>query len=208
MNNKKNIDDMKNEVGEIENATTLDQLSPHLKKLYKLIKDFQERVIEENPVSCKKSCSACCYHWAEDIYSFESALMAKEVKNKFPQKIDQIIEKCEGDIAIFESILKNLKGDESEEYILNLFYQENRACPLLEDDRCIIYENRPLTCRSFFSRSDPELCSPKHSFESNSHTILISPPEEIEDRLDEVHFKFDKLGTTSLRESLVQNLQI
>lgn len=73
------------------------------------------------------------------------------------------------------------------------------ACPFLKDRRCMVYNHRPMGCRMFFARGEPEGCAlPKRQHQ----LIARFPPEKIapalkpwyESRLMDKAFEMDHLG--------------
>jgi len=92
--------------------------------------------------ACKSACSACC-HIPVMLLASEAKVIAKElgITLKFvpPEKRNQPPPKFQG---------------------------EDFACPLLKEDKCSIYESRPLVCRTLYNLDrDPLLC--QHTGESN-----------------------------------------
>jgi hypothetical protein len=55
---------------------------------------------------------------------------------------------------------------------LRSFAAAGRACPLLLENNCRVYENRPATCRMYHSLTDPVLC-----VTPIGHTFNLEAPE-------------------------------
>ena len=61
---------------------------------------------------------------------------------------------------------------------------QHRACPFLSaNHRCTIYEDRPVTCRAYWSMSSPEHCKYKEEGSNKVRTIDYGSPSEAEFRL-------------------------
>ncbi len=72
-------------------------------------------------ITCSAGCSSCCT--AITIFPVEAAAMRKALK-KLPQ---QQVEKIRRQVAQ---------------------HADGERCPLLRDDRCLLYEARPIICRT------------------------------------------------------------
>lgn len=186
-----------------------------LNEVYHIFGKYQSELLCQESVECKKGCSNCCNHWVEDVYCFESEMIVTYILENYPEKIDRIYNRALEDEELFLTLyeeLIGLEGDNFSEYdelrLLNLFRKLNRPCPLLENGRCLVYSIRPLTCRTFFSKSS-ELCEVQKESDKVKHnvgTFFVGPGEQVEELLDELHLKFDRNGFTGLRSALVQLL--
>ncbi len=89
-------------------------------------------------IACKAGCAACC-RYQVDITHDEATVLA-----------DKIIS---GHI-VDEEKLKIMS-----EYGPRAYVTERQSCVFLgEDDRCTVYEDRPMSCRLHLVTSDPILC--------------------------------------------------
>lgn len=122
------------------------------------INEFQYHT--KRKVSCKPSCSSCCYMLVT-AYPIELDKYAKKILNKeitidnkklIAQNKISYFNSPEG-VTYNEAFLMMDKWD-------NLDY-ENRACIFLnkENNKCNIYSERPIKCRQEFSLDDPKICS-------------------------------------------------
>ena len=115
-----------------------------------------ERVKKEFPkeVFCREKCSDCCYAifdltLIEALYlndKFIKKFIGKE-KNDLIQiadKTDRVLTKMKRDAY------KKIKNGADQLEIVGKMSQERVRCPLLgENDLCVMYEHRPLTCRIY-----------------------------------------------------------
>ncbi|MBI5845668.1 MAG: YkgJ family cysteine cluster protein [Deltaproteobacteria bacterium] len=114
------------------------------------------RVSEAHPdcVACKSGCADCC-HALFDL-SFIEALY---INSKFNSELDEsskgkILERADQadrKIALIkkEAYQAVKKGREADEVLSRVAWERVR-CPLLgDDDRCALYEHRPITCRLY-----------------------------------------------------------
>ena len=100
--------------------------------------------------SCKKGCSYCCFQQVT-ITRSEALTLAGHVKMMNHFKRHQIIT-----ILQRQSEAK----DEKEWVDLPPYYKK---CAFLENNLCSIYSFRPITCRTFFVVSPPEICKPREN---------------------------------------------
>lgn len=92
--------------------------------------------------ACKKGCSACC-HIPVILLASEAKVIAKEI-----------------------GVTLKLVPLERRNQPAPKFQGEGYACPLLKEQKCSIYESRPLVCRTLYNLDrDALLC--QHTGQSN-----------------------------------------
>ena len=112
-----------------------------------LIEGFESVNPLPRPIVCQAGCSFCCHNQVE-LTPPEVILLAQVIRQYFsPAKLERITEKILK-IATFKA------GKTREELAAS---RQERPCPLLEEDKCLIYPWRPLMCRSMHSL-DQEHC--------------------------------------------------
>ena len=103
-------------------------------------------------VRCDDGCTDCCYAL------FDLTLVEALYLNHRFQELDTSLRNMvlvEADKAdrrtqkIKKHLFKAHESGASEEEILKRAGKERVQCPLLVEDRCILYESRPLTCRLY-----------------------------------------------------------
>ena len=115
-----------------------------------------KHVSEAHPelVRCKKGCSDCCYalfdltliealyvnyHFNEKVSGKEKARLIEEAN-----RIDRAT------YRVKRKAFKDVEGGKNEVEVLMELAKERVRCPLLnKEDICILYENRPITCRVY-----------------------------------------------------------
>lgn len=192
------------------------------KDILELFEQYQKLVLEHSKIicTCNKRCCSCCFHWVEDVNSFEAEIIAHYIRVNMPDKIPHIINSCIEDQAELERLYALVQErlaqeqDESEtideiDLLLSVFYQSRRLCPLCDSDGlCMIYPVRPLTCRVYMSFSDPGLCDPSYINDEYIPTYLLNLEETANDILDRLHFKYQKFrDDTGLRSLLIKYLR-
>lgn len=186
-----------------------------------LFKQYQYEVIKHSKysITCKKFCTFCCLHWVEDVYSFEAEIIADFVKKNIPKQISLIIETCkkdEDELITLNAIVENKLHEnihhkevgkiDSVDLLLTSFYQLKRPCTFLNNRECLIYQVRPLTCRTYVSFFDPVLCKPENINESEIPTYLLDLEESGSRLLDTLHEKYNRYDKTGLRAAIVDYL--
>jgi len=105
--------------------------------------DIQTTFDSLDGVACKKGCAHCCKLYVEALPP-EVAIMVDRVRNNFPAPLRQ-------------SILDRLKRNSVEEELRDKadYRQANLSCAFLDEEKgeCMVYDVRPLTCRSFGSKN-------------------------------------------------------
>ena len=115
-----------------------------------------EKVKNDYPreVFCREKCSDCCYA-IFDLTIIEAVYLNQRFREKFTgaerlrlideaAKIDRALTKLKRD-AFLET-----KNGKSEVEVLGKLSMERMRCPLLgENNLCILYESRPITCRLY-----------------------------------------------------------
>ena len=123
-------------------------------ELPKLINSPVEKKFNYSNVDCKPGCTYCCnlrvsayVHEVIAIYEFIKSNFSKEQLKELRKKIEKQFNK-----------IKNLSHDDH--------LKTNVECPLLFDDKCSVYEHRPLSCSGYHSLS-VKVC--KHSDENPTY---------------------------------------
>ena len=124
--------------------------------LVTIIDGIFEKVKSEYPkeVFCRKKCCDCCYA-IFDVPLIEAIYLNQKFREKFSgvEKSRLIDQAAKIDRALFKmkrDAHKAVKAGKDELEILATMSQERIRCPLLgEDNLCILYEARPITCRIY-----------------------------------------------------------
>ena len=192
-------------------------------RIMDLFERYQREVIQAGPyhITCKKGCGVCCYHWAEDVYSFEGRILAEHIQKKRGLEIASIMTILKQDALWRERIKsavtasmknpyykKSLGKTDPYDIVLSGFYKLKRSCPLCgKDGSCSVYAIRPLTCRIYVSFSHPRYCRPENINDGKAETYLLDLEKDASDLFDELHFMYDECeGETGLRSMMLKLL--
>lgn len=106
-------------------------------------------------VTCKPGCSDCC-HALFDLSLVEAMHINQVFNAKFPHgpRRSRLLEKASAmDRALTRTkrqMYRDQKNGEAPERIMAQASNLRMACPLLdEDNQCILYQDRPVTCRLY-----------------------------------------------------------
>ncbi len=105
-------------------------VDPAVTFLYETI-NATVRGVADVPVACKKGCSHCCHTWVS-VAAPEAIFIAKILK----QRGNGIVEKV------------RLAHEHTKDYDFDTRDQHPQPCPLLDNDTCSIYDDRPEVCRA------------------------------------------------------------
>jgi len=115
-----------------------------------------DRVKKEYPkeVFCREKCSDCCYA-IFDLTLIEALYLNHKFKENFSGKekadLTAIADKTDRALAKMKrDAYKKVKAGADQLEIVGRMSQERVRCPLLgENNLCLMYENRPITCRVY-----------------------------------------------------------
>jgi len=124
--------------------------------LVQMVDAVFDRVKKEFPkeVFCREKCSDCCYA-IFDLTLIEALYLNDKFLKKFTGKekndlieiagkTDRVLTKMKRDA------FRDVKNGSDELDIVGKMSQERVRCPLLgENNLCVMYENRPITCRVY-----------------------------------------------------------
>ena len=116
-------------------------------------------------VSCRKGCTWCCEDNPRGVSGVElmGVLRATDVSAREAAQHFEGLHQQHGDASW--TVLKRAR----------------RPCPFLKDGACSVYAVRPMPCRSFFSITAPEACSPDSEQEPTNPKL--EPPQVIKELL-------------------------
>lgn len=115
-------------------------------------------------VSCKKGCSACCYLPVR--ITREEALLIRWEMNRRNMTVDE--GRLERQAAI--------DADEPREW--SNLSRTDQKCVFLNNGACSIYERRPMACRKYVVKNDPEFCDTQKHL-GHEVKILVDAESEI-----------------------------
>lgn len=154
----------------------LTMVLPAARKLSKASMDasVESERAEGRHVTCKSGCAACCRQLIPVSLIEARALMT--IVEKMPTaKRDAIERRFAASLARIEeaglapkpgreprtSLLSDVAGDVRDQWndVNDRYLALDLACPFLERERCVVYEDRPFVCREHMVTTDPAACT-------------------------------------------------
>jgi Fe-S-cluster containining protein len=132
------------------------------------------------PIACKRGCTHCCSHYVTSVEPYELVFLHARIRSlpEYPNRLVSLHRRA----ALFRSLLaKETAGEEAEDRALYRYYLRNQPCPFLtQGGTCGIYALRPISCRMFFSQSNPSLCRGRAVVSPGNRNFIVELPEDIE----------------------------
>jgi Fe-S-cluster containining protein len=161
-------------------------LTPRMASLYAAYDAYITSVLAtgESPVACRPSCPSCCSHYVTSVEGVE-LLFLDAVLRTSPDYADFLFSMHER-TTVYRGVLKVEEGEEAEDKALHRYFLKGKKCPFLTGTGdCGIREVRPMSCRMFFSLSDPLYCKGKRILSLANRNFHVSMPDEAETYLAE-----------------------
>ena len=178
------------------NSTKPHRVLPIFQQMTNSFIDISKKAAEARgkEISCKEGCSACCrppvpiselevYQLAELVESMPEPRRS-EVRKKFSDACEHFSRIGWFDrIAACDELGKSkplaIVAEELDDAV-NEYFQQDIACPFLEDNLCSIHAARPLVCREHLVTSPAENCSRVNNEPVEGLDLLVSPSKIIQ----------------------------
>ena len=142
---------------------------------------------QEKPIQCRAACGNCCHHYPMSVEPFELISLYMDLRQR--DDLITLMESCRLRADMFNSLFeKQLEGcgseDEAEDKALHEYFAQWTPCPF--SDRkgdCGIYGLRPVSCRMYFSQTDPCYCRPETLQTPLNESYIVYLPDNIEEAL-------------------------
>jgi len=124
-------------------------------------------------ISCRQGCTHCCYHYV--AVSLAQGILIADYLYKRKALLKQFIDNYETwrkdgeaisdsiDRIRIQALMSSVPTDQimaDTRSLSKQYLESNIACPFLADNKCSIYEVRPLSCSNHHSVSPPDCCAP------------------------------------------------
>lgn len=155
-------------------------------------------VQHEKPVQCRPACGNCCHHYPLSVEPFE--LLDLYCKLRERDDLLSIMESCQVRASLFGKhyegrLATGASDDDAEEQALHDYFAEWLPCPF--SDRvgdCGVYAFRPVSCRMYFSETDPCYCTPEHLLTERNDSYIVYLPDNIEEAIYQISEHYAGLG--------------
>jgi Fe-S-cluster containining protein len=156
------------------NSKALSLASKALKETDNAIHKFVSKDSLPEPLECKPRCHYCCYNLPV-VTPPEALLIGHHVDRAFTDQEKKAI------LNRIGKILKRIAGFSPYEVAM---IRHELPCIFLEEAMCMVYEVRPVVCRTCTS-TDADHC--KMIFESRNHRARLRCYQHIRDIFETVH---------------------
>jgi len=161
-------------------------LTGSLATLYERYDSYLNAVLatSEAPIQCRPACPSCCSHYPTSIEPFELLGLHTVLRTRenYPEIMFSLHERTQ----VFRKGFKSEEGEEAEDKALYRYFLRNKPCPLLTaEGSCGVRENRPMSCRMYFSLSAPSTCKGKAIATVGNQNFIVELPDEAEIALAE-----------------------
>lgn len=156
-------------------------LTLRLSALYTAYDEYLDAVLKSgsSPVKCRPSCPSCCSHYVTSVEPLELLYLDHHLKARSDYS-DFIVRLYERTTA-YRRVFKSSEGELAEDRALHRYFMLNRACPFLtKSGDCGVREFRPVSCRMFFSYSDPKWCHGRQILNAKNQNFHVGMPDEAE----------------------------
>jgi len=163
----------------------------------------------QNPVRCGPGCGNCCRHYPLSIEFPEAVRLYMVLRNR--DDFGRILEECYRRVQTYarlrdESPVRDGAEEEWEDELLHRYFALELRCPMLDElGNCSCHDARPVTCRMYFSFTDPKYCSAEHLQTPANQSFHICLPDVVEEDFAELSELWGKgEWSESLYEVLLQ----
>lgn len=156
-------------------------LTRRMPSLYAAYDAYIEAVLAtgRQPVTCRAECPACCAHYVTSVEPVELLWLDAHLRRS-AQHADQLFAMHERATA-YRKVYRPDEGDEAEDKALHRYFLIGKKCPFLTaKGECGVRGARPMSCRMFFSYSDPKYCRGRQIVSPANRNFHVGLPDEAE----------------------------
>lgn len=130
-------------------------------------------------IQCRVGCSRCCLQAVHGVYSFEVISLYRLLRGRpeYGQIHNDFVVRADQFQRILAECVRAGQADPNSPTVaahaLARFAALNEQCPLLKDNHCSVYADRPVPCRMYHSLTNPIFCMTPQG--RNFH---LEPPRE------------------------------
>ncbi len=150
-----------------------------------------------NGVQCKAGCGNCCRHYPMSVEPFEQIAFyaALRTQPRFIEWLEACLFREKQFSELASQALEKNQSDDPEEEALHTYFSKNYMCPFLSGNgNCGVYENRPLTCRMYFSETDSAYCTARWLLTEKNKSFIVYLPDVVEESIATISAFYEPLG--------------
>lgn len=190
-----------------EKAIGPDNLASQLPEIVKFTRayhDYFSRYLDAvlpqqpRPIQCRAACGNCCHHYPMSVAPFELVSIYNDLRQR--EDLVSVMEACQVRSTLFENLYNKRyeethSEDESEDEALHDYFAEWRPCPFSDSKGdCMVYPFRPVSCRMYFSETDPKYCTPEFLRTDKNDSYIVYLPDSIEEAIYGISEHYDLLS--------------
>ena len=162
---------------------------------HRLFSQYLEAVLPQQPraIQCRPACGNCCHHYPMSVEPFELISLYSDLRKHCD--LLELMESCLSRSSMFEKFYESRKGehlsvspseadidDMAEDLALHDYFSAWKPCPFSDQaGDCTVYPLRPVSCRMYFSETDPKYCTPEYLQTPENDSYIVYLPDCIED---------------------------
>jgi Fe-S-cluster containining protein len=141
-------------------------------------------------VRCKPSCAFCCHQMPTGVSGAELVYLYYGLQQRMT--LSRLFRRCLEAEELWVEIHRRARGQglpdgnrsDVTTAIAEVYCAMELPCPFLQNNRCLVYDYRPLACRMHFSLSSPAWCKPSHFQHPYAMSVNLQPGECVFDALE------------------------
>jgi Fe-S-cluster containining protein len=144
---------------------------------------------QEKPIQCRAACGNCCHHYPMSVEPFELLTLYSDLRGR--NDLLDIMEACQSRASMFKKFYEQRRvehgvvddfDDLAEDLALHDYFAAWTPCPFSNKvGDCTVYPLRPVSCRMYFSETDPKYCTSEHLQTPENDSYIVYLPDSIED---------------------------
>lgn len=179
-----------------EYAVGEDNLREQLPEILKFAKAYHDAYAQylkavlpqqPRPIQCRPACGNCCHHYPMSVEPFELIYLYCELRKR--DDLIDVMDACQMRANLFDSLFEKrleteASEDEAEDKALHDYFAAWRPCPFSNKaGDCMVYPFRPVSCRMYFSETDPKYCTPESLQTEKNDSYIVYLPDNIEEAI-------------------------
>lgn len=142
---------------------------------------------QPRPIQCRPACGNCCHHYPMSVEPFELVHLYANLRKR--EDFISVMEACQFRSGLFDSLYeKELASlgseDEAEDHALHDYFSQWKSCPFSNKvGDCMVYPIRPVSCRMYFSETDPMYCKPETLQTDKNESYIVYLPDSAEEAI-------------------------
>ena len=172
------------------------------KEYHRLFSEYLDAVLPQQPrpIQCRPACGNCCHHYPMSVEPFELLTLYGDLRGR--NDLLDIMEACQVRSSLFSRMFESRRteaengeiadgegqgsqmdlDDYAEDKALHDYFAAWKPCPFSDKaGDCTVYPLRPVSCRMYFSETDPKFCTPEHLQTPENDSYIVYLPDSIED---------------------------